>query len=58
MKRHDLIQLLTSKGCSLHCHGGRHDIFVSLDGRKAPVPRHTEIQDTLVKMIMKQLGVS
>ncbi len=57
MKRNDLIRLLAVKGCSLYRHGGRHDIFVSLDGKKAPIPRHAEIQDTLVKMIMKQLGV-
>lgn len=57
MKRNDLLRLLAAKGCSLHRHGGRHDIFMSLDGRKAPVPRHAEIQDTLVKMILKQLGI-
>ena len=57
MKRNDLIRLLAAKGCSLYRHGGRHDIFVSLDGKKAPIPRHTEIQESLVKMIIKQLGV-
>ncbi len=57
MKRNDLLRLLAEKRCHLHRHGGRHDIFVSLDGRKAPVPRHAEIQDTLVKMILKQLGI-
>jgi predicted RNA binding protein YcfA (HicA-like mRNA interferase family) len=57
MKRSDLIRLLAAKGCNLYRHGGRHDIFISLDGRKAPIPRHTEIQESLVKMIMKQLGV-
>ena len=57
MKRNDFLRLLAAKGCSLHRHGGRHDIFMSLDGRKAPVPCHAEIQDTLVKMILKQLGI-
>ena len=57
MKRSDLIRLLAAKGCNLYRHGGRHDIFISLDGRNAPIPRHTEIQESLVKMIMKQLGV-
>lgn len=28
-------------GCTLHRHGGRHDLFLNpANGRKAPVPRH------------------
>ena len=57
MKRNDLIRLLADKGCSLHRNGGGHEIFVGLDGRKAPIPRHAEIQESLVKVIMKQLGI-
>jgi predicted RNA binding protein YcfA (HicA-like mRNA interferase family) len=57
MKRNDLLRLLAEKGCCLHRHGGRHDIFVNLEGKNAPVPRHTEIQESLVKMILKQLGI-
>jgi hypothetical protein len=36
----------------------RHDIFLNAaNGRKAPVPRHAEIKETLVAQIRKQLGI-
>jgi mRNA interferase HicA len=58
MKRNDLIRLLAIHGCSLHRHGGRHDIYTNQTGVKSPVPRHAEIKDSLVKIILKQLGIS
>jgi len=39
--------------------GGGHDIFLNpANGRKAPVPRHKEIKETLVAQIRKQLGIA
>lgn len=36
----------------------RHDIYANaVTGRKAPVPRHIEIKDTLCRMIRKQLEI-
>ncbi|MBA4019609.1 MAG: addiction module toxin, HicA family [Pirellula sp.] len=56
MKRRDLIRELEQAGCQLHRHGGRHDIYINpANGRKAPVPRHQEIKETLVRLIRKQL---
>jgi mRNA interferase HicA len=39
-------------------HGGRHDLYRNpVNGRKAPVPRHREIRDSLADLIRKQLGL-
>jgi len=59
LKRHELIRLLADKGCFLKRHGSNHDIFVNpKNGKKAPVPRHPEIKESLCRLIMKQLGLS
>jgi predicted RNA binding protein YcfA (HicA-like mRNA interferase family) len=51
--------VLANNGCYLKRHGSNHDIFVNpRNGRKAPVPRHPEIKDSLCKLIMKQLGIA
>lgn len=58
MKRTAFIRSLVRRGCYLHRHGPRHDIYANQrTGRKAPVPRHTEIKDSLVRIIEKQLGL-
>jgi predicted RNA binding protein YcfA (HicA-like mRNA interferase family) len=58
VKRRDFIQELESAGCILHRHGGRHDIYVnSQTDRKAPIPRHSEIRDSLCRLIRHQLGL-
>jgi mRNA interferase HicA len=58
VNRRDLIRELTRKGCYLERHGSRHDIYVnSVNGRKAPVPRHNEVKNSLCDLIRKQLGI-
>jgi predicted RNA binding protein YcfA (HicA-like mRNA interferase family) len=58
LKRRKLIRELTAKGCYLERHGGRHDIYRNeATGQRAPIPRHTEIKESLVRLIRKQLGV-
>ena len=58
MKRKKLIRELVKAGCYLDRHGSRHDIYVNpRNGRKAPIPRHNEIKETLCQIIRKQLGV-
>ena len=57
MKRKDLIKKNTSAGCILlrHCH--RHDLYVNpKTGKKQPVPRHNEIDETLANHITKELA--
>jgi len=58
MKRRDFNRELVDAGCYLKRHGKRHDIYVNpKNGKKAPVPRHTDIKHTLCQLIKKQLGV-
>ena len=58
MKRRDLIRELVDTGCYLNRHGKKHDIYVNpKNGKKAPVPRHSEIRNSLCELIRKQLGL-
>jgi len=58
MKRSELIRKLTDAGCVLHRHGSRHDLYINpANGKKQPVPRHSEVDDTLAKHIKKNLGI-
>ncbi|MBT7702087.1 MAG: type II toxin-antitoxin system HicA family toxin [Verrucomicrobia bacterium] len=58
MKRGNFIRSLVKRGCHLHRHGKRHDIYANpVTGRRAPVPRHPEIKESLVRLIDKQLGL-
>ncbi|MEA1869733.1 MAG: type II toxin-antitoxin system HicA family toxin [Euryarchaeota archaeon] len=58
MKRRDFIRELVDAGCYLKRHGGRHDIYMNrLNGKKAPVPRHSEIKDSLCELIRGQPGI-
>ena len=48
MKRAELVRELTEAGCILLRHGSRHDVYQNpANGRKQPVPRHSEIDDQL-----------
>jgi predicted RNA binding protein YcfA (HicA-like mRNA interferase family) len=59
LKRREFIRELVRNGCVLQRHGGRHDLYVNRNnGRQAPVPRHSEIKDSLCELIRKQLGLS
>ena len=58
MKRKRLVQDLEAAGCVFLRHGANHDLFMNpKNGRKAPVPRHREVKDTLCVLIRKQLGL-
>ena len=58
MKRHQLLEHLRRHGCRLEREGGRHSIFVnSVTGAKAPVPRHSEIDNRLAAKICSQLDI-
>lgn len=48
MKRQEFIRELELADCLLYRHGAKHDIYQNLaNGKKAPVPRHTEIKNSL-----------
>jgi len=58
VKRREFEKELAKAGCYLKRHGSNHDIYIyPQNGKKAPVPRHTEIKDSLCKLIRKQLGI-
>jgi len=58
MKRKDLVKQLAAEGCVLLRHGSRHDVYLNpKNGMKQPVPRHSEIDDKLVKHIKQYLGL-
>ena len=58
MKRHELIEHLRRQGCQLEREGARHSIYGNpATGKKAPVPRHSEIDNRLAVKICGQLEV-
>jgi len=58
VKREAFVRRLRGAGCVLERHGKRHDLYTNpRNGRSAPIPRHTEIADTLCALIRKQLGL-
>ncbi|MBE9546636.1 MAG: type II toxin-antitoxin system HicA family toxin [Proteobacteria bacterium] len=58
MKRKEFIRQLLKDGCILLRHGAKHDIYLNPStGKKQPVPRHSEIDDRLIKHIRKYLGL-
>ena len=58
MKRRELIRQLTAAGCQLLRPGSRDDIYWNqANGRRQPVPRHTEIDEHLARHIKRYLGL-
>lgn len=58
MKRRDFIRELIDAGCYLKRHGKKHDIYANpKTGKKTPIPRHSEIKESLCELIRKQLGL-
>jgi len=48
MKRKEFIRQLLQEGCVFLRHGARHDVYLNPStGKKQPVPRHSEIDDSL-----------
>jgi len=56
VKRNALIKDLVKSGCYLKRHGSKHDIYANpKNSKQAPVPRHSDIKESLVRLIKKQL---
>jgi hypothetical protein len=59
VKRQAFLKELTQAGCYLRRHGRRHDLYANpRNGRRAPVPRHAEIKNSLCAVIRRQLGLT
>lgn len=56
MKRRDLIKLLELNGWYLLRNGSNHDIYTN-GTKNEPIPRHTEIGETLAQRILKRAGI-
>ncbi|HME05561.1 MAG TPA: type II toxin-antitoxin system HicA family toxin [Bryobacteraceae bacterium] len=58
MKRREFVRKLEAAGVALKRAGSGHDIYYNpATKRSAPVPRHTEIPETLCKLIERQLAI-
>lgn len=56
MKRKAFIQMLQQSGCVLLRHGSNHDIYLNpKTNQKQPIPRHSEIDDTTLLPILKNI---
>ncbi|MFW2014212.1 type II toxin-antitoxin system HicA family toxin [Acinetobacter bereziniae] len=55
MKRRDLVKFLNGLGAKFK-EGSKHT-RVYLNEKQSTIPRHTEIDDLLIKEIKKQLGI-
>jgi len=59
VKQKAFLKELRKAGCIFLRHGSRHDLYLNpANGRKAPVPRHTEIKNSLCRLIREQLGLA
>jgi mRNA interferase HicA len=57
MERTELIKIIEKSGCILIRHGGKHDWYQNQNTKiSQPVPRHSEIAESLAKHIIKLLG--
>lgn len=58
MKREALLRELRQAGCVFKRHGANHDIWTNpVTSRSAPVPRHAEVAEGVVRRIRKQLNL-
>jgi len=58
MKRRDLLKQFAAEGCVLLRHGSQHDVYINpRNGMKQPIPRHSEIDENLVRHIRRYLGL-
>ena len=54
MKRTNLIEKLLAMGATTKHKGSGHEKWLSKNGYPFTVPRHTEIDEIMVKVILKQ----
>ncbi|MFH1777572.1 MAG: type II toxin-antitoxin system HicA family toxin [Candidatus Omnitrophota bacterium] len=58
MKRKEFLKYLNKHSCRLLREGARHSWWYNTHlNKRSAVPRHTEINDLLVRKICKDLGI-
>jgi predicted RNA binding protein YcfA (HicA-like mRNA interferase family) len=56
MNRTDFIKFLERNGLEFYKHGSRHDIYIhKVTGKKVAVPRHSEIKNKFLKIILSEI---
>jgi mRNA interferase HicA len=55
IKRRDLDKIFIENGYYIE-HGGNHDKYIK-GSKVVPVPRHRELDDYFVKLLLKQAGI-
>ncbi|MCL2008709.1 MAG: type II toxin-antitoxin system HicA family toxin [Treponema sp.] len=56
MNRTEFLKILKKNGLEFHKHGSRHDIYIHVaSGKKIAIPRHREITNKFVKIILSQI---
>jgi len=56
VKRKDLVKKVEKMGCIFIRHGARHDWYQNPRTKVSqPIPRHSEVKDSLAKHIIKML---
>jgi predicted RNA binding protein YcfA (HicA-like mRNA interferase family) len=57
MNRNDFIFLLEQNGLEFYRHGSRHDVYIhKVTGKKVTVPRHSEIKNKFLKIILNEIS--
>ena len=58
MKRNGFIKILGENGVVFFRSGSKHDIYrQTTTGKRVSIPRHSEIDNILVKEILKELHI-
>jgi hypothetical protein len=50
--------MLKDRDVIFYSHGANHDLYIHQGtGKKIPIPRHTEIKNTTVRKILKEVPI-
>jgi predicted RNA binding protein YcfA (HicA-like mRNA interferase family) len=55
MNRTEFLKILKEDGFVFYRHGSRHDIYIHTSGKKAAIPRHSEMKNKFVKKILGEI---
>jgi len=57
MKKGELLKRIKAQGCIFVKHGKKHDVYMNpRTGMEERIPRHSDINEELAKVIIKNLS--
>ena len=57
MKKGELLKRIKAQGCIFVKHGKKHDVYMNpRTGMEERIPRHSDINEELAKIIIKNLS--